>query len=79
MNQAVCCRDYSVIGIEFDTPAVAIHMPEEPQLPVDEILVLDCQTGSVPALEHLVSRWQKRLWRHAYSLTGDADGAWDVT
>jgi RNA polymerase sigma-70 factor (ECF subfamily) len=54
-------------------------MSEEPQLPVDEILVLDFQAGSVPALEHLVTRWQKRLWRHAYSLTGDADGAWDVT
>ena len=54
-------------------------MSDEPLLPVDEILVLDCQTGSVPALESLVTRWQKRLWRHAYSLTGDADGAWDVT
>ena len=46
---------------------------------MDEILVLECQSGSVQALEALVSRWQKRLWRHAYCLTGDAEGAWDVT
>jgi RNA polymerase sigma factor (sigma-70 family) len=46
---------------------------------MDEILVLDCQSGSLGALEALVSRWQKRLWRHAYCLTGDAEAAWDVT
>jgi len=46
---------------------------------VDEILVMDCQNGSVKALEMLVSRWQKRLWQYAYRLTGNAEGAWDVT
>ncbi len=46
---------------------------------VDEILVMDCQSGSVKALEILVSRWQKRLWRYAYNLTGDAEAAWDIT
>jgi RNA polymerase sigma-70 factor (ECF subfamily) len=46
---------------------------------MDEILVLDCQMGSLGALEALVSRWQKRLWRHAYCLTGNAEAAWDVT
>jgi len=46
---------------------------------VDEILVMDCQSGNVKALDILVSRWQKRLWRHAYRLVGDADAAWDVT
>jgi len=46
---------------------------------VDEILVMDCQSGSVKALEMLVSRWQKRLWRYAYNLTGDPEAAWDVT
>jgi len=35
---------------------------------VDEILVMDCQSGSVKAMELLVSRWQKRLWRYAYKL-----------
>ena len=46
---------------------------------VDEILVMDCQSGSVKALEKLVSRWQKRLWQYAYRLTGNTEGAWDVT
>jgi len=46
---------------------------------VDEILVMDCQGGSVKALEILVSRWQKRLWRYAYNLTGDSEAAWDIT
>jgi RNA polymerase sigma-70 factor (ECF subfamily) len=46
---------------------------------VDEILVIDCQGGSVKALEMLVSRWQKRLWQYAYRLTSDTEGAWDVT
>jgi RNA polymerase sigma factor (sigma-70 family) len=46
---------------------------------VDELLVMECQDGSVKALEQLVSRWQKRLWQYAYRLTGDAEAAWDVT
>ncbi len=27
----------------------------------------------------LVSRWQKRLWQHAYRLAGDTEAAWDIT
>jgi RNA polymerase sigma-70 factor (ECF subfamily) len=46
---------------------------------VDEILVMDCQSGSVKALEMLVSRWQKRLWRYAYNLVSDTEAAWDIT
>lgn len=46
---------------------------------VDEILVMDCQSGRAEALDLLVSRWQKRLWRYACRLTGDAEGAWEVT
>jgi RNA polymerase sigma-70 factor (ECF subfamily) len=46
---------------------------------VDEILVMDCQYGSVKALDMLVSRWQKRLWRYAYNLTGDSEAARDIT
>jgi len=46
---------------------------------VDEILVMDCQSGSVKAMEMLVSRWQKRLWRYAYNLTGDTEATWDIT
>ena len=40
---------------------------------------MDCQSGSVKAMEMLVSRWQKRLWRYAHRLTGNTEGAWEVT
>jgi len=46
---------------------------------IDEILVMDCQSGSVKALETLVARWQKRLWKYAYRLTGNSEAAWDIT
>lgn len=46
---------------------------------VDEILVLDAQRGRAQAMEMLVSRWQKRLWRYACRVTGDREAAWDVT
>jgi RNA polymerase sigma-70 factor (ECF subfamily) len=46
---------------------------------VDELLVMECQDGSRQAMERLVSRWQKRLWRYACRLTGDSEAAWDVT
>jgi len=46
---------------------------------IDEILVMDCQSGRVKALEVLVSRWQKRLWHYAYGLTGNSEAAWDIT
>ncbi len=46
---------------------------------VDELLVMDAQSGRVKALEMLVSRWQKRLWRYACRLTGSPEAAWDVT
>jgi RNA polymerase sigma-70 factor (ECF subfamily) len=40
---------------------------------------MDFQSGRVKALEILVSRWQKRLWQYAYSLTRNTDAAWDIT
>jgi len=46
---------------------------------VDEILVLDCQSGRVKALEILVSRWQKRLWHYAFNLVGNSEAAWEIT
>ena len=46
---------------------------------VDEILVMDCQSGNKKALEKLISRWQKRLWGYAYRMTGDSEAAWDIT
>ena len=44
----------------------------------DELLVLRCQEGDTEAFEALVGRWQRRLWRHAWRLTGDENAAWDV-
>ena len=44
----------------------------------DELLVLRCQDGDGAALDELVARWQRRLWRHALHLTGKPDAAWDV-
>ena len=44
----------------------------------DELLVLRCQEGDAEAFELLVGRWQRRLWRHAWRLTGDESTAWDA-
>jgi RNA polymerase sigma-70 factor, ECF subfamily len=44
----------------------------------NELLVLRCQEGDVAAFEQLVERWQERLWRHAWRLTGDENAAWDA-
>jgi RNA polymerase sigma factor (sigma-70 family) len=56
-----------------------VEMAEQDERITDELLVMECQDGSVQALDQLVSRWQRRLWRYAYRLTGDAEAAWDVT
>ena len=40
---------------------------------------MDCQSSSAKAMEMLVCRWQKRLWKYAYNMTGDAEAAWDIT
>lgn len=45
----------------------------------DEVLVLRCQQRDAEAFESLVGRWQRRLWRHAWRLTGDEGAAWDAT
>jgi len=45
----------------------------------DEILVMDAQSGHREAFDMLVSRWQKRLWWHAFNLTGRTEAAWDIT
>ena len=44
----------------------------------NELLVLRCQEGDVAAFEQLVNRWQERLWRHAWRLTGEESAAWDA-
>ena len=45
----------------------------------DQLLVMDAQDGKAEALETLVQRWQRRLWRHAVRLTGSQQAAWDIT
>jgi RNA polymerase sigma-70 factor (ECF subfamily) len=45
----------------------------------DEIMVIDAQNGDREAFDRLVSRWQKRLWRHALNLTGATSAAWDIS
>ena len=42
---------------------------------VDQILVIDAQSGHLEAFERLVARWQKRLWSHAYNMTGRPEAA----
>ena len=46
---------------------------------LDQLLVMDAQDGDTKAMEKLVSRWQRRLWQHAFRLTDDQQAAWDVT
>ena len=45
----------------------------------NELLVMDAQDGNLQAMERLVDRWQKRLWRYAFRLTADREAAWDIT
>lgn len=44
----------------------------------NQILVIRCQQGEQTAFEELVDRWQERLYRHAYHLTGEKDTSWDA-
>src|SRR3954470_3638695 len=54
-------------------------MPTPADQVLDELLVLRCQDGDAAALDELVRRWQPRLLRHAWHLTGQPDAAADVT
>ena len=58
---------------------ILLWMPNAAEQIADEILVMDAQSGKGEALEILVSRWQKRLWRHALCLTGLTGAAWDIS
>ena len=44
----------------------------------DELLVLQCQEGDGDALKALIARWQPRLARLAWRLTGESEAARDV-
>ncbi len=54
-------------------------MKEERSSVEDQLLVMDAQDGDAKAMEKLVSRWQKRLWQHAFRMTADNQAAWDIT
>jgi RNA polymerase sigma-70 factor (ECF subfamily) len=45
---------------------------------LDDLLVQRACAGRREAFEALAARWQERLWRHAFRLTGREDVAWDV-
>ena len=43
-----------------------------------EYLVLASQGGDAEAYRRLVELWKQPLWRHAWRLCGNEDGAWDI-
>ena len=45
----------------------------------DQLLVMNAQDGNKKAMEAIVVRWQKRLWKYAYSMTSDRQASWDIT
>jgi RNA polymerase sigma factor (sigma-70 family) len=53
-------------------------MKKKPQQVYDELLVLRSQAADKEAFDELVKRWQERLWRYAYRLTGSEQAAWDM-
>jgi RNA polymerase sigma-70 factor, ECF subfamily len=54
-------------------------MPNPVERIADELLVMDAQMGDRCAFDTLVTRWQRRLWRHAFNLTGVKGPAWDIS
>lgn len=50
----------------------------EPDDILDELQVLEIQGGQLDALPPLIRRWQPRLARLAWRLTGDRDAAGDI-
>ena len=59
-----------------DRDSEAMRRPTD-QL-VDELLVMRCQSGEAGAMDSLVRRWQRPLWRYAHRLTGRPEAAWEV-
>jgi RNA polymerase sigma-70 factor (ECF subfamily) len=68
MNPAAARRDWD--GGTMKRPQERI---------VDQLLVMRCQDGEAEAMDRLVRRWQRPLWRHAYRLTANAEAAWEAT
>lgn len=53
-------------------------MPKSRNQIYDELLVIKCRQGDSAAFNELVGRWQSRLWRFAYRVTGSESAAWDI-
>lgn len=54
------------------------EMERDDEQVLDELLVLECQTGDLDALKQLVDRWQPRLLRYAFRLTHSQDAVPDI-
>lgn len=44
----------------------------------NELLVIKSQQGDSEAFGELVGKWQERMWRYAFRVTGSEAAAWDV-
>ena len=44
----------------------------------NELLVIKCQQGDSKAFGDLVLKWQERLWRYAFKVTGSETAAWNI-
>ena len=67
MNLGPLLRDYTAEAMDRTHDTV-----------IDELLVMRCQAGSRESFDLLVRRWQRRLWRYAWNITGSDEAAWDV-
>ena len=61
----------SQINLSLDLESIKNEVPKMPDRK-------SSQEGDPSAFEELIERWQERLWRHAWRLTGDEDAAYDV-
>ncbi len=45
----------------------------------DQLLVMAARGGDAEAVEKLVGRWQKKLWRYVHRRTSNSQVTWDIT
>ena len=53
-------------------------MPNRQEQLRNELLVIKCRQGDSEAFGELVGRWQERIWRYAFKMTGSEAAAWDI-
>jgi len=73
----------AILDIPFEPPATSCDciskaMRRTQEDIQDELLVLQCQDGDREALKLLITRWQPRLTRLAWRLTGEREASRDV-